>query len=149
MAFYSELDPRLVTVVKTADEIVNNSDVVQNDDHLFFNVAPNSVYQVDINLIIVSTAVADFRVGLIYPVLTTAQWHFIGYWSAPQLTGLNQTAITSGACLGGIYDLKTLRCIVQTGANAGSFGIRWAQQAVEVSDTTVKIGSNIVAIKVS
>ena len=60
-------DERLTIVRKTADETVNNSDTLQNDDHLLFAVAANKVWEFSIVVYMVTLAASDFQWNLTGP----------------------------------------------------------------------------------
>ena len=54
----------LTVVRKTADETVNNSNALQNDNHLLLALAANEVWQVELTLLLLSTSTTpDFLFG--------------------------------------------------------------------------------------
>ena len=157
-----DLEARLLTVAyKTADETVNNSAALQNDDHLFASVAANSVYVVDGLLAYSASAAADLQVSWSMPSGATFRGNLLGpgtglgttatsfdgtFWSPPltpasfpaDSAGVGGNQVTAGweltARLFGLLIVST---------TAGTFQIRWAQNTATADNTKVLAGSFI------
>lgn len=134
-------------VVKVTTEIVNNSNVLQNDDELFFPMVANSDYQIDVFVRQTSvTAVPDMQVAFVGP----AGVQFGGHITRQVLAGGTgvQLYLTSGSSIdvridaGASYLSCQARLFVTT-TNAGNFQLQWAQNVAAIEDTKVLAGSFI------
>lgn len=137
----TELRP--VTVRKTANETVNNSTTLQNDDELAIAVEANLTYDFDCELIYNSGATPDLKFGWTYPsgltmfyaVYAAGGGTFLGYneieTSVPAVDG-------AGAAVGVL-----LKGTVFVSATAGTLQLQWAQQTLNASNTIVQTGSYI------
>lgn len=136
---------------KTADEIVNNTATVQNDDHLTQAVRANSRYIFDVVLYHQSVSVApDLRCRFTFPTGATTS---VGMHAqsetgtqAPNTT-FNGVALTNDAAsptgdflLGLAVALPTMtifKGVIETGSTAGSLTLQWAQVTATAENTTV------------
>lgn len=131
-------------IVKEADETVNNSTTLQDDDELLFSVAANEVWQFEgvLNL----SAPSDGDIKLTFTGPSGAVGSFSGVYvdvsggedadAAALGTSVSLTSLNNGRIVkfqGGIHN----------GANAGSLTLQWAQATALVGDTKVLAGSYI------
>ena len=155
------------TVVrKTADEIVNNSTTLQNDDHLFIALGANEVWLIEVVLLIESaSATSDFQCGWAYPTgcsikwgavsahkdglevsdWTTAQSGYPGYTVNALFT---ETSARTSPGMVGIYGI-IFKAIVINGATAGNVNFQWAQSTATAEDTKVLTNSYLIAHKLA
>ena len=135
-------------IVKEADETVNNSVAVQNDDELLFAVAANEVWQFEGLLVVSSNAAADFRLTFVGPTGAVGAWGATAYnsglattqsGSGGDLAGEGTHAITGTT--DGAYTVFRFWGGIHNGANAGNLTLQWAQGTVNASDTIVHAGS--------
>lgn len=137
----AELRP--VFARKTADETVNNSAVMQNDNHLFLPVAANTVYRLSMRLGISSGATPDFKTAFTFPAGTTMFYNAttVAVSTATlQNYGLDQT---STASIEGGQTSVTYDGLVIVSAAGGTLQLQWAQNTANASDTKVLAGSYI------
>jgi hypothetical protein len=141
-------------VIKSADEIVNNSNVVQDDDELFFSVQANKIYVVQGIILLQATGVtSDWRFIWSLPaggtffwdpewIASVARWNPVAVASSPQAidTGL----LTLGS-QNNIHGFNFLAILIMAGT-AGTANLQWAQNTATVADNTVKAGSSILVI---
>ena len=126
---------------KSADETVNNSTAMQDDDDLNFTVGANEIWAVKMHLRINSAAAADLKLLFTLPTdgAITGTKH-----SMAEVTEIDFSAAhvigTDGTNIGVIFHL-----IFRNGANAGTVQLQWAQNTADVSDTTVLTGSYLIA----
>ena len=131
------------TLVKAADETVNNSSTLQNDDDLTFSVLANTNYAIDLFLVIDTTAVADAKLNFTAP--SGATWDMLAM--AQSNTGtlttfyLGDRAGDLGLDGNGYDRFIIMRIKLVNGANAGSFTLQWSQRTAEVSNTVMREGS--------
>jgi len=138
-------------VTKTADETVNNSSVLQNDNHLLFPIAANEVDEFRIVLYITrGNPISDFKFALTIPsgVIT---YRYMGTTAAAAIA--EQMTETSGGALtgeqAGVRPILVIEALAMNGAGAGNVQFQWAQNTANVSDTIVKAGSCLIAHKVA
>lgn len=145
-------------VRKTADEIVNNSAVLQNDDHLFFAVAANEVWAVQlvVHLLQGASATAYFKYAFTVP--NGASIAYGGYYNPASI--VNQALIGRGTATAGVaipdYDVPAgavkiipIWVIIANGATAGNVQFQWAQATAVAIPTTVKTNSCLIAHKLA
>ena len=126
-------------VVKTADEIVNNSSTMQDDNELLVAIEANGRYEMLIVLRCTMLATSDFKFQFTVP------------------TGTTMAGASSGASqIGAELDLTTTQsqnvtsttqaylryfAIITAGSTAGNVTLQWAQLLATVEDTVVKASS--------
>lgn len=134
----------LTTVRKTADETVNNSTAVQDDDHLVLAVGANETWEIDLSVLYESSTAADLRHSFSVPASATISGVAVGVNASGTATNVNGDLTTVSAWRGnGAAAIQALyiKAIVRTAGTAGNVVFRWAQQTQEVSDTKVLTGS--------
>lgn len=144
------------TAYKTADETVNASTVLQNDDHLALTVAANEVWRVQLQLLLnaVGDNTPDWKFGWTLPAAATF------YWALPDTTAWGSTDATpnpaqlstTGTLTAASKNAPHGVLIFGTyigGANAGTLQFQWAQNTSTASDSKLLIGSCLVATKLS
>lgn len=138
----------LTKVRKTADETVNNSTILQNDDELLFAVAANEVWEFTIIIFQISSAAADFKANLTGPAGSTIAVQGTGENTA-QATFISLS--TSESWVGRVTSViaPIIRGVIINGATAGNLQLQWAQSAAEVSNTKVLANSCIIAHKLA
>jgi hypothetical protein len=132
---------------------VNNSVTLQPDDHLFWDVAANDVWFVEVFLRIISSATADMKFGWTVPAGTTMDWGELsildsfGPASTPPaiLTAAQVLAIGST----NVNHVAYLVGWVFVGGTAGTVQLQWAQNTQTVVDTKVLANSFLLARKLS
>jgi hypothetical protein len=123
------------TVVKTVEEIVNNSAAVQDDDELSLWVYADTYYFVDVNALVQSSNVADFDM-----ILSTPSGSDGNCYEADNTDGTNAIADTTeaGSNQNNSNRFSFLRCVIETGSVDGFITLQWAQRTAEATDTKVK-----------
>jgi len=139
-----------LTVVKSANESINNSSSMQNDDHLVLAVAANTTYLLDAYLRYEATTTGDIKAGFSVPTGAAVDWNALclpGTHSSGTSGSLSvlartdaQTATLGGAGAGTLL-VARITGTVTVGGTAGSLQFRWAQQTADVSDSIVYAGS--------
>ena len=128
---------------KTADETVNNSTTLQNDDIFSIPIIANENWYFEAHIFYRSTAVADIKFAFTTPAGATLSWSIIeqavsgaARYPAPiTVSGTAESASGRGASTdSGCY----IQGLIRNGANIGSLTLQWAQNTAEVSDTTVQ-----------
>lgn len=137
---------------KSADETVNNSTTLQNDDDLVFALAANEVWMVQLLLLIDSSTVADIRFGWAYPSGCTIKWSGTDYyWGTTNTSAIpiQTNAVDIPGIGAGSVKGWWVAAIVINGSTAGNLNLQWCQATAEVSDTKLLANSCLVASKVS
>jgi len=134
-------------VRKTANETVNNSTVLQDDDHLFFPILANEIWDFLILLKVQIKAASDFKFTITAPAGAGGGFNKVhllvtsGYCPVPTSFGADD----------GVIDAvdRTIYCwvigIVENGANAGNIRVQWAQQTAVAENTVVEANSFLTA----
>lgn len=135
---------------KSADETVNNSATLQNDNDLAVDVEANGVYSLHLYLVYSSGATPDFKIDFTAPSGTTFEASFFDYnggsfaWGATSALGSVTGLAGTGANAPFI-----LRATVFVGGTAGTVQLRWAQNTANASDTIVRKGSRLTLVKLN
>jgi len=141
-----------ITIVrKTADELVNNSTVLQDDNHLVLPLAANETWLVDLTLIYDSHADDDIKINFTMPagcVAITNGWYIdpAGAFQTAQFVGVAYSLLGNG--VGNKLFMKFTYHVIN-GANAGNFQLQWAQNTAGLHDTTVFANSTLIARKIA
>ncbi len=137
------------TVTKAADQIVNNSTVLVNDDTLKLTMAANTNYQFRLRLFFNTAAAADFKFRHTGPAAFT-RMSLARYGIVMAGSSFSSIATDSAYPISDITMLSAAATdpgtlwidgIIQNGANAGDWQFQWAQNTADATDTTVYKGS--------
>jgi len=147
-----------VKVRKTALETVNNTAVLQNDDHLFFNVVAGKTYSFEFNLLFAcASSAAGAKLALTFPAGTMA-WSVIGRApdGAAGSAGIGAfsalynpasgTALSVGvpAPAGGVTHATARIKGTFVCTTTGQVRLQWAQNVATASNTDLAIGSELI-----
>lgn len=148
-ASWQTLNPVYV-VRKTADEIVNNSAALQNDNHLLLALAANEVWIIDLTLILGSDPAPDFKMDCTIPVGANGYMHtcYIDAAAAQQIAQSSAAEINVLTYGGATPTTIRIAYLIVNGVNAGNFQIRWAQNTADATDTIVLTNSNLICHKI-
>ena len=139
-------------VRKTADETVNNSTTLQNDDELLFAVAANEVWEFELLALINSSAVADIKFQFTGPSGSSIYQFNVGENAATTdfISAVEPGGPVSDVRGQGLAMINAiLRGIIVNGATAGNLQVQWAQNTAEVSDTKVLTNSILIGHKIA
>jgi hypothetical protein len=150
-------------VAKTADETVNSSTTLQNDDHLVLSVVANAVYTFEVDLYMIESTdfVGDFKMSFTCPTGATFDMHGAGAHINDLSSGTSSNGewigklATSSAGANLSFGVGTSLTGVRVfgrlvmGANAGNFQMQWAQNTSDSSGTTLKAGSYMMMTRVA
>jgi len=146
----TEIDvPAGATIVrKTADEIVNNSTTLQNDDHLLLSAGANETWFLEFFLLNSSvTTTPSITLCIIAPSGADGKW-----------MALRQTNIVAAESIGSAIGFGSpvlayipywLSAVVRIGATAGNIQLQWAQNTATAEDTKLLMGSCLIAHKIA
>jgi hypothetical protein len=129
-------------VDKTADETVNNSSTLQNDNHLTFPIAANKNYAVWGSLLGISGTTPDFKVQWAMPGSSTFDYNMAVQTNAGN--GAVQWATEAAAHL--VDGATANKAYLFTGVmiadgSGGTVTLQWAQNTADSSDTKLLTGS--------
>ena len=147
---------RVEFVRKTANETVNNSNTLQNDDTLLVALSANEVVAFMCFIIIDSGTTPDFQAAFTVPAAATLAWGQAGLASQNTASAftysvavtVSGTAVAMGGVGAGSPMSVMLVGTVANGANAGNLQLQWAQNTANASDTIVYANSWLVALRV-
>ncbi len=143
---------RATYVVKTADETVNNSTALQNDNELFFAMATNTAYFVEVFLRLNASSVnADWKFGWSVPSGCTMVWGPVSSGGSQTVSPWNTEAVTTaplafltqsdtsslGASASANGHGAYIAAFVRNGSAAGDLQFQWAQNTATGENNTV------------
>ena len=141
----SSLSASTISIRKTADETVNNSKALQNDDHLLFAVTATEVVSFAVVLKFISaTATPSLQVSFAVPAGGSVVLH--------SSADIGVLAATTGVLAGGsafVFDTNAsaryaiLWGLYVAGGTAGNVQLQWAQNVATVEDTKILTNSHI------
>lgn len=136
---------------KTADETVNNSNTLQNDDHLFVAVAANAVYDWKLVLHYNSGTTPDLKIGWTVPTSTTMVWGGVIIDTSGAITVAAALTQSSVQAIGGTGSnaFQVFTGTVVTSTTAGTLQMQWAQNTTNLSDSKILAGSELTLIRTS
>jgi len=138
-------------VRKTADEVVNNSDVLQDDNHLFLAMGVNEVWAVTLVLDSLNcpTQAKGVKGAIVIPAGATMLWRSHSLDDAVTQTQRFSTTSGEGHPLTSTpaakRGLTVIHAIITNGGNAGNMQFQWAQSGAIAEDVTLKANSYLIA----
>lgn len=143
----SDINELVTLVEKTADQTVNNSDVLVNDTVLLFPIKIDERWAFDITLFCSGNQAADIKFAITLPANAEMKWSIPG---SPLTDGTYSFPIVktvSGESIAVGLHASGLGCriigFVDGDDTAGNVRLQWAQAAAHGSDTKVLLGSYI------
>jgi hypothetical protein len=140
-------------VRKSADETINNSAALQDDNHLTFAVAASEVWAFNFFIIYNSGTTPDIKIAIGEPSGATTKWTWIKasggtlFQAATILAGGDAAAqMVPGAAAD---DVILIDGICTNSTNAGSVTLRWAQNTATVADTIVRTHSYVIGTRIA
>ena len=130
-------------ISKGADESVNNSIVLQDDNHLILPITAGANWLFEIHLFI-SMDTGGIRLAVNGPALTSIRLSGVGVEAANVFSSLSVSAYDTVAVAttpaGAVSGMATLYGKVYV-SSGGNFGLRWAQNVAVANNTTIQSGS--------
>lgn len=136
------LDAAPLVARKTADETVNGSAALQNDDHLVLTGVANTTYKWELRLNYTSGTTPDLKWGLTFPAGFTLRFGGVDSDTAGAVRingNIIQTAVL--AICGSGTDLTVSYSGIAIFTTGGSLQLQWAQNTSTGSNSTVYQGS--------
>lgn len=125
-------------VVKQVDEPVWNSEVMQDDDELYFYMEANHKYIWNMYLFVDSPAAQDIEYAFNYPA---AAWGRMGKYDEDLTVALDTD--TTIATTGNEQRSHVVQGHVQCDATPGNLQLEWAQKVAAAADAKILKGSFI------
>lgn len=137
-------------LVKTADELVNNSTTLQSDDKFTFAIGANETWIAELHLLLTAGAADGFSFQITTPAGSAGVASY-EYYSTNAIQPGGSVAVNVRQDQTSVNGLSLLHIYVtvRNGATAGSVTLQWAQQTATVVDTKVLTDSHMVAHRVS
>ncbi len=141
---------RATIVRKTADETVNNSDTLQNDDELLLAVAVNEVWTFFMWFVFNSGTTPDFKFTFTVPTNGSLKTIFGGDVAVTTVT--TAIAENTGTDVRDVAGVGADRAYLIWGKyvggdTAGNIQFQWAQNVANASNTIVRANSFMIAHK--
>ena len=129
----------LTTVQKTADQVVNNSITLANDDHLLFTIGASEIWEVFLYLIASAPSpTPDMKLNWALP--TGGVKYSLAFDTAAAAADADVSLETIST-----VQLFIVHCLLINSTTAGNAQLQWAQKVATEEDTTLKANSFIVA----
>lgn len=130
-------------------EVINNSTTPVVDTALQRRVEANAVYHFEGEFVFDASATADLLFGFSAPAGSSGEWSAMGMGSgtsaSPSTVSTTRINLTTNAAFGaiavGTQQYLWFRGTIVTGATAGTFGVRYAQNTADASNLTPRAGS--------
>ena len=142
-----EEDPMIVR--KSVTETVNDSDVLQNDNELFFAIGANETWLIFFSILTFGVGSSDIKIKWVAPSGASADGNHHVRSTADVLS-------LAYATIGASYSFGTSASVVRpvvgslllvNGATAGNLQLQWAQNVAAVTETQVLVGSYLAAFR--
>jgi len=145
---FEALVPKIVA--KVADETVNNSSAMQNDNELFIAVAASKKYRLLSRIIYNSNSTADMKFQFTYPVGLTATYSLLCVGSGLATWAVYEQYETGVGIVEGAGADRSIiiNGTVAVGGTAGTLQLQWAQNTANLSNTVVKAGSYLELVEI-
>lgn len=140
------VDNATYVVRKAADETVNNTSTLQNDDELSFPIAANETWVGSVTVFATGNTTADIRFGMTGPAGSTIVSGSHGQRTADTLVESSTSSFHGADAAVRPY---VFHFSVVNGATAGTMTFQFAQATATPADTTVKAGSFLEARKMA
>ena len=119
---------------KTANEVVNNSNVYQDDDHLFIAVEAGHTYEIELCLIVTDPGALGWQGKFAVPAGTTGKWgSFTLALGAPVFNLTTGLATFPSNANPHYYVLKGVAVVTTT----GTLQLQWRAVVAGASDVTL------------
>jgi len=137
---------------KTANETVNNSTALQNDDVLLVSLPTAGLFMFEVDLIYSSSTTADFKAAMTIPAGATFTLMGMGLvvgaaGSAGDMQIAGTTVSGTSTAFGGLgvgtFVPLRLWGEITMGGTAGNLQLQWAQQTLDATNTVVHAGSRM------
>lgn len=139
-----------VVIRKSADETVNNSDALQNDDTLVLPVEASSVWDIKLFVLYNSGATPDLKLAFTVPASGTIYAYLSGF-EAGTVDPMYVNAATTPVVFDGTGSNNAgfIHLIFVNSTNAGNVQLQWAQNTANASDTKVLANSFMLCTKLN
>lgn len=137
-----------VIVRKGSDETVNNSETLQDDNDLFFQMAADDTWYFEARVLSNSGTTPDIKFAFTVPTGSTLSWSVIqtGTTNVAELIApISASGTAAGVDGTGADSQSFIAGIVRVGGTPGNFQLQWAQNVANVSDTKVLTNSYLLA----
>jgi len=143
-------------IIKTSDEIVNNSNTLQDDDELvdICTIADGDMWEVDIYLIVTGNASGGFKASIVSGTAAIAQkvnWVLYQGGVGISFGRINADDPVISITFGTGLNIDTIHIHALLNNDSGSGNVmklQWAQISAYASDTTVHANSYVIAKQV-
>jgi len=129
-------------IIKTADEVINNSTVQQNDDELLWAANANRRYGFIGNFLFATEFIPDIKFGWSVPAGATMEWAATDLFAVSTFDQ-TQTIVEAGAGVAIHRNMFFTGRVLMAGT-AGNINMQWSQNVLDPTDTTVFEGAYLI-----
>lgn len=131
-------------IIKSADETVNSTTTLQDDDELTTALSANKRYFFVLYLYFVSDATPDFKYLLTVPTGSNSR-RIVSDWGAVFESSTTTPSISTSPLVSNSNQYTvSVHGYVITAGTAGNLTLQWAQNTSDAANTTVKAGSTLI-----
>jgi hypothetical protein len=135
---------RQLAAYKTADETINNSAVLQDDNELFVAVGASKIYLLNLDIVQSSGTSPDFKFTFTLPSGGSGYLNVFAHAETNVVTTLVGLPTDTFALAGVAANASVKVTGYITTSAAGTVQLQWAQNGNVVSDTIVRKGGTLV-----
>lgn len=151
-------DTEVLWALKAADESVASSTTLQNDDTLLVTLEANATYEFVAHVGYVGNTTGDIKLAFTFPSGASCYWSgkggpasddtFGSSGSTRHSVSFGDASGTSLSFAGSTTVLSVhILGVVTTASTAGTLQLQWAQNTSNATNTTVKAGSFLRAVR--
>lgn len=137
---------KATTTVKMSDEVVNNSDTLQDDDDLSFYILANETWSFRFVLPTQSSGVPDVKFAVTAPTGASCDYTVLDVEQAVSNSVVTTCGTGSSLNVAPGTNVLEVTGTVTNGSTAGQVRLQWAQNVADASDTTVYTGAYVHAL---
>lgn len=136
---------------KAANESVNNSTTLQDDDHLQFPIGANEIWVVELGMHYNSGTTPDLKIEVSGPATMFGRIGVLGLNGSLAAIAASVTesiAVPIGGQGGGTDGFVLGKGVFENGGTPGTLRLRWAQNTADASNTIMYLHSWLIAWRV-
>lgn len=144
-----------ITAIKTADEIVNNSNTYQDDNHIVgITLSANKTYRYwFFGIISATSGTPGFKAKLVTSANVAYSYSWLGnndgstLGFASSYSTADATPGSAGSYANAIYNFLNGHGSISVGGSDVTIKLQWAQLSAHASDTTLKQGASLILME--
>lgn len=137
-----------VTAIKGADQTVNNSATLVNDNALSAAVAASAIYGFVAHIRYSTNTTANLKLLFTFPAGLTMKYDLIGKAATTTVLDIFPSDQTTTQSVSGNGAVIRMAGTITVAGTAGTLQLQWAQNTANVSNTIVQAGSHLILTQI-